>query len=283
MGWLSLGIESQLEIFCIAKHLVTIHHWQISDLEVITMVDKLIRLFLKPSGWTRSKSQNAPVRINGEPLPWYTYGAIEFLHRVVRTTDRVFEYGAGYSTLWWQKRVEEMCSVEHDEAWCMRLSPNLLPHVQLYNIKEDYPVPIEVSNRVAPFFGRRRRSNWPYTAERVRVRGLADERFLAYAHQIVEFGGKFDFIVIDGMARRLCTFLAIDCLKSDGFIILDNSNRSDYDLAYTLLEESGFRQIPFLGLVPGANFFTCTSFFTRSLERLPSSAYIGNSFDLPEY
>ncbi|WP_050018342.1 hypothetical protein WH8501_16230 [Crocosphaera watsonii WH 8501] len=111
-----------------------------------------------------------------------------------------------------------------------------------------------------------------YDPEKIIRGGLADERFLAYAHHILEIGELFDFIVIDGMARRLCTFLAVNYLKPTGFIILDNSNRSDYDLAYILLEEAGFRQIPFWGLVPGANFLTCTSFFTRSLELLPSSA-----------
>ena len=96
-------------------------------------------------------------------------------------------------------------------------------------------------------------------------------------------GEKFDFVVVDGMARRLCTYAAIARVEADGFIVLDNSNRSDYDLAYTLLDEAGFRQIPCWGLVPGADFMTCTSFFTRSFARLPSAAFGGNGFGLPEY
>lgn len=245
--------------------------------------EDLQRLFLEPSGWLRSREQQAPVRADGTPLPWFTYGAIEFLQRVVRPGDSVFEYGAGHSTLWWQAHVQRVCAVEHDVQWCERLRPRLQPHVQLQGIGADAPLAPEAQARLAPFFARQRRTQWSYDAQRVVRRGLADEPFQAYAHQIAVAGGRFDFIVVDGMARRLCTFAAIEHLAHDGFIVLDNSNRSDYDLAFTLLEEAGFRQIPFWGLVPGADFLTCTSFFTRSIARLPLGGFGGNSFGLPEY
>lgn len=246
-------------------------------------IEELQRLFLQPSGWARSQAEQAPVRATGEALPWFTYGAIEFLQRVVRRTDQVFEYGAGYSTLWWQDQVQRVCSVEHDLQWCDRLRPRLKPHADLQTVGAERPVAPEVQALLQPFFARKRRTHWPYDGARIVRRGLADEPFMAYAHQIAQAGGPFDFVVVDGMARRLCTWMAIRHLKDDGFVVLDNSNRSDYDLAYTLLEEAGFRQIPFWGLVPGADFLTCTSFFTRSIARLPSGAFGGNSFGLPEY
>ena len=245
--------------------------------------ENLDKLFLEPAGWNRSQAEQAPLRADGQPLPWFTYGAIEFLQRVVRPGDSVFEYGAGYSTLWWQQNVQRLVAVEHDMQWCDRLRPRLRPQVQLHAITADRPVAPRAAARMAPFFALPRRRSWPYDAARVVRRGLADEPFQAYAHQIADAGGEFDFIVVDGMARRLCTYMAIQQVKADGFIVLDNSNRSDYDLAYTLLDEAGFRQIPFWGLVPGAEFMTCTSFFTRSMARLPRASFGGNSFGLPEY
>lgn len=245
--------------------------------------DELDRLFLQPSGWQRSRAEQAPVRADGAPLPWFTYGAIEFLRRTVRASDHVFEFGAGHSTLWWQANVQRVCSVEHDAAWCERLRPRLAAHVDLHASVIDSAPSDAARARLAPFFGRPRRTAWDYEPERVVRRGLDDERFLAYAHRIADVGGPFDIVVVDGMARRLCTWIGIQMLKSDGFLILDNSNRSDYDLAYTLLDEAGFRQIPFWGLVPGADFQTCTSVFTRSMLRLPSAAFGGNGFGLPEY
>lgn len=249
------------------------------------MPNDLQRLFLDPSGWMRSKQEQAPLRADGAPLPWFTYGGIEFLQRVARGSDRVFEYGAGYSTLWWQEHVAEVCSVEHDSAWRDALRPRLAGNVRLEGKDIDDPAGPGLRERAAGFFERERRTDWPYDAAKIIRRGLEDERFLAYAGWIdaADDGSGFDFIVIDGMARRLCTWMAIDHLRPDGFIVLDNSNRSDYDLAYVLLDEAGFKQIPFWGLVPGADFLTCTSFFTRSLDRLPAAAFGGNSFGLPEY
>lgn len=246
----------------------------------------LDRQFLSPSGWSRSQAEQAPVDAAGQPLPWFTYAAIELLPRVLRPQDRVFEFGAGHSTLWWQRRVAQVASVEHDADWCERLRPQLAPGVDLCARPFDHPASEAARQRVAPFFLRQRRTDWPYDAAKVVRRGLDDEHFIAYATRLDDVdpeGLGFDVIVVDGMARRLCTWVALQHLRPDGLLILDNSNRSDYDLAYTLLSEAGLHHLPLWGLVPGANFHTCTSLFTRSLARLPLGGFLANQFGLPEY
>lgn len=242
----------------------------------------LDRLFLEPSGWSRSRREQRPVRADGRPLPWFTFGAIEFLHRVVPPDATVFEYGAGYSTLWWQ-RAAEVHSVDHDPEWVAELKDQLQGNVTLNLVEQDAPPPDGSRQVFEQFLTRNRRVTWDYDAAKVVRRGLDDDRFLAYAAHIQKSGKKFDFIVIDGMARRLCTAFAIRCLADKGMIILDNSNRSDYDAAFTILHEAGFRQIPFWGLVPGADFMTCTSVFLKDLDRLPDGRHGPNSFGLPEY
>lgn len=37
----------------------------------------------------------------GNPIPWYTYPAIEYLKTIDFSRKLVFEYGGGSSTLWW--------------------------------------------------------------------------------------------------------------------------------------------------------------------------------------
>lgn len=247
---------------------------------------ELSELFLRPSGWALSRLSRAPVGEDGSPLPWFTYGAIEFLQRVVRRSDQVFEYGAGYSTLWWQSRVRSVVSVEHDEAWADRIRPRLAANVRLEVRPRNAPIDKSTLDKARPFFARPRRLDWDYADDKTVARGLEDKGFIAYA-ELIDRGNdsadKFDFIVIDGMARRLCAFYAVDRVRDDGFIILDNSNRSDYDLAFALLDERGFKQVPFWGLVPGADFASCTSVFARSMKRFPSGAYGASSFALPEY
>ncbi len=247
------------------------------------MLEDLKNLALKPSGWLQSLEEKRPVSQDGVPLPWFTYGAIEFLHRIVRPDDVVFEYGAGYSSLWWQERVRSLYSVEHDPEWAETLGPRLRENVHLVCHSQDEVFPEPWRERTEPFFARPRRTSWTYDSEKIIRRGLADEGFVSYATHIATLNRKFDFIVIDGMARRLCVFEAVNHLSENGFIVFDNSNRSDYDLAYSILEEQGFVQIPFWGLVPGATFMTCTSFFTKSLRRFPRANHVPNSFGLPEY
>lgn len=249
-------------------------------------MNPLEQKFLAPSGWIRSRDRGAPMNPEGAPLPWFTYAAIEFLERVVRYTDRVFEFGAGWSTHWWAQRVRDVTSVEHDSEWVATLRADLPHNARLVEIPAESTVERSLPSEVEGFFRRDRRTNWPYDEAKVVRRGLNDERFIGYATRIQKADPSnrgYDFIVVDGMARRLCVWSALGHVSADGFLILDNSNRSDYDLAYELLDEAGFKQIPFWGLVPGAPFQTCTSVFTRSIRRLPSGAFRANTLGLPEY
>jgi hypothetical protein len=60
---------------------------------------------LKDDGWFRSCREQASVDANGNPIPWITYPAIEFLVKRINNQLSVFEYGCGNSTLWWASRV----------------------------------------------------------------------------------------------------------------------------------------------------------------------------------
>jgi hypothetical protein len=71
---------------------------------------------LATSGWIRSRQENASVDAHGDPIPRITYGALHVLERTPPTV-RVFEYGSGYSTLWWAKRAASVVAVEHHEDW----------------------------------------------------------------------------------------------------------------------------------------------------------------------
>ena len=246
-------------------------------------LEDLDRLFLAPSGWVSSKREQRPVSCDGTALPWFTFGAIEFLNQIIWAEASVFEYGAGYSTLWWQCVVNSVISVDHDPQWLLELQPKLQKHALVELVQENATVPEIAKPLISRFMARPRRTIWNYETAKVIRRGLEDEQFYGYAARILEYKKCFDFVVIDGMARRLCAEFAVNCVSEKGVIILDNSNRRDYDAAFDILNEAGFKQIPFWGLVPGANFLTCTSFFVRSLNVLPDGSHKPNTFDLPEY
>lgn len=68
---------------------------------------------------------------DGAPIPWITYPAIRFLAGRVRPDYKVFEFGAGLSTLWWAERVSEVVSVEHDPRWHQIVSNRAPSNVRL--------------------------------------------------------------------------------------------------------------------------------------------------------
>ena len=54
---------------------------------------------------------------DGEPVPWWTWGAIKYLEHRIPHDARVLEWGAGYSTVWLASRAASVVSIEHDAAW----------------------------------------------------------------------------------------------------------------------------------------------------------------------
>jgi len=50
-------------------------------------------------------------------LPWYTLPCLQWLKSQDVNQWKVFEYGAGYSTVWFRLNCKEVISVDSNEAW----------------------------------------------------------------------------------------------------------------------------------------------------------------------
>src|SRR5687768_4876731 len=74
-------------------------------------------LFSKRTGHFRSSLRARSVDRQGNPIPWYTYPAFDFLAGKDYTGKRILEFGAGHSTLWWMQRAAEVVGIEGSEAW----------------------------------------------------------------------------------------------------------------------------------------------------------------------
>lgn len=180
---------------------------------------------LLEDGWFRSFDEARPVDVNGEPVPFITYPAIEFLSRRVRPDMTVFEYGCGASTLWWAKRVKEVRSAEHNPDWFERISKAAPANVQVY------------------------------------FAALGEDN--AYPSLALVPGFLFSVVVIDGRERVRCAKFALDVLRPEGVIVWDNTERNKYDEGFRLLAARGFRRVEFVGLSPGINERSETSIFYR--------------------
>ncbi len=166
--------------------------------------------FLTELGWFESWSQRRAVDKAGAPIPWFTYPAIMFLERRVKPHMEVFEFGCGQSTLWWAHRVRSVCASEHDRDWYEQIKLKLPSNSDVHFCE------------------------------------LGTE----YVNSVLNIRRKFDVIVIDGRERVKCIETCLPALKEDGVIILDNSERAEYQAGIRFLLDNGFRVIEFDG--PGA-------------------------------
>ncbi len=69
----------------------------------------------------------------GDPIPWYTYPASEYLKQLDFSDKRVLEYGSGYSTIFWSRRAKHVVSIEDSPGWYEKIKP-LLPGNVTYRL-----------------------------------------------------------------------------------------------------------------------------------------------------
>lgn len=147
-------------------------------------------------------------------VPWWTYGAIDEVESFLRNLDgraRVFEYGAGASTLWLAKRCASVASVEHDVGFSKSMKPLFDRHANIRLMV----APDEASTGKAG------------EARSLR-HGYLDRAFDDYVASIDGVPGDFDLIVVDGRARNACMRQAIPHLAPGGILLYDNSDRDEY-------------------------------------------------------
>lgn len=181
--------------------------------------------FLVDVGWFRSRKEKRPVDGLGRPIPWITYPCRAFLEARLRKDFRLFEYGCGNSTLWFAAHVREVVSCEHDARWYTEVQRRLPGNVDLRL------EPLGPSGRYA---------------------GLA-----------CEFHEPFDVIFVDGRDRVACLKVAPEALAPSGVIILDNSDRSEYEEGVRHVASHGFRRLDFFGPGPVTTDLWCTTVFYR--------------------
>jgi hypothetical protein len=183
-------------------------------------------------GHLRSAATARCVDADGAPLPWYTYPAIEYIRQLDFRDSAVFEYGSGFSTLFWGTRARRVVSVEDEEDWYGILRPQLPANCE-YHLETDLARYVDVIRR--------------------------DDEL-------------FDVIVVDGPARghtRLkCCQAALEHLPPGGLIILDNSDWLPEST--TVLREHGLIQVDMAGFVPiNAKTQTTSLFFDRQFVTRP--------------
>lgn len=180
------------------------------------------------NGWIASLS--IPLDESGDYLPWMNYGIIHLLKKRLNNQLELFEYGCGYSTFFYAKRVKCVTSVEHNQEW--------------YNTV---------------------RSMLPSNAN---VLYQPESRDGEYALKINQMNKEYHIVVVDGIDRVNCVKNSIPHLHPSGVILLDDSDRPEYKEAFDYAFEMGFRALDFIGLKPTGYREYSTSIIYRDMNCL---------------
>ena len=164
-----------------------------------------------------------------ESAPWLSPVATRFFDGFLDGSQVGCEFGSGASTYFFAKRVKELVSIEHYHGWFDKMSGKL-SNDNLTNV--DYRL-IEKSDQLDE---RSTSDVFPH------ISGLENydyrKDYVAYFQALSNFPDEhFDFIIVDGRARPECTFSSISKLKQNGLMILDNSERSRYDVVFEYLKD----------------------------------------------
>ncbi len=207
----------------ILRRLMPSHYWgELMCLKILAL----------DYGHWRSMKQKACIDAEGNPIPWYTYPAIEYLKQFDFSGMTVFEYGAGNSSHFWAARADRVFSVEDDESWYMKvLSEKRDNHHLMFRPNKE-----------------------------------------EYVAAILEPKERFDIVVIDGNHRPECARMLPEIIKENAMVILDNSDwfkqtakyiREELDLIQ--VDFHGFGPI-------NTYTWTTSLFISRSFTLVPANA-----------
>jgi hypothetical protein len=196
-------------------------------------VRSFVTAFLTPlrfsiqSGHFRSSWQRLAISKKGQPIPWYTYPAVDFLRARDFRDAEVLELGAGQSTLWWSRRAAAVVAFEGDERW-------------FESLLEDKPE----SSRI-------------FLAD---MRGREACEASIRSTLVSTHPRRFDVVVIDGLFREQMVPIALDYVSDDGMIIVDNADGYGMGTAFA---DVGLLRADFYGYAPGVYLPHCTSIYFR--------------------
>ncbi|PMF67077.1 hypothetical protein BCV08_18775, partial [Vibrio breoganii] len=150
---------------------------------------------------------------------------ISILKERLKPDMNLFEFGSGYSTIFFAKYVNSVTSIEYDRSWFDLVKSQIPSNANLVYKKND-------------------------------IDG-------DYCRSIDKMSKSFDVVVIDGRDRVNCVKNSIQYLTPDGIMLLDDSHRSKYDEAILYATKRGFRALHIEGLKPSGSRIDRTTILYR--------------------
>ncbi|TAK05880.1 MAG: hypothetical protein EPO39_10285 [Candidatus Manganitrophaceae bacterium] len=150
-------------------------------------------------------------------VPWAKYREIEIVEEILRKAqpEKCLEWGCGYGTLYFSERLKKTAvwiSVEHEKEWAAKIEGmNRNRQVQIHHVPADH-FPWSDPHRDGAYSDLKEYVDYP-------------SRF-----------APFDFILVDGRARRDCLAKAHQLVREEGVVLLHDANRVRYHESFHLFK-----------------------------------------------
>ena len=166
-------------------------------------------------------------------IPWIVPEAVSFLQRRMNQNWKVFEFGSGWSTIWYARHCKKITSIEDNIAW--------------YKVVEDRVLKSHIDN--------------------CELKLVNQEKFTDVISAFPD--ESFDLIVVDGSeenkdSRVKAILSSMDKIKKGGYLLLDDSDRPQYRSVPEIL--SGWKLHQFTGVKPVPCMAIETSIYQRPLD-----------------
>ena len=205
------------------------------------MLQLLSEDYLLKVGWVESVEHGFPIR-QGQPIPWLTYGALDYLEATISKSKKVVEFGAGFSTLFWAIRGNPVMYFESDPAWerALEIAIGSMDSKSRSECRSIFSETGHFDVTVRLELGKMREIE-----EQVSIADLSPEVTKFFMEKIE----GADLVTIDGTMRNY--FLEV-CARSQfkGVLVLDNADREIYQRGISVLCDHGWKKLNFSGLGP---------------------------------
>jgi len=164
--------------------------------------------------------------LNIREEPWIPPKAKQWLSSFLKPDMVIFEYGSGGSTIFFARRAKNIISVEYQLLWYFGVLLALLRR-RIINFRLILSRPERIGSLEEK-----------YMSSDANIKDLSFKKFVTTINKFPDH--FFDLVFVDGRARIQCIEHSISKVKTGGYILLDDSNRTIYNPGKKLL--SGFKK-----------------------------------------
>lgn len=131
----SMKIKSKIKGYILKKIQVFL------DKQGLGLCDKyseaLVHSLNHKYGYALSNLNQRPINTDNEELPWFTYPSIEYINQFDLKDKSIFEWGSGYSSIFFARRCKNIISIESNQGWYDEISHKLLSNQKIFLKSED--------------------------------------------------------------------------------------------------------------------------------------------------